>query len=361
MPNYKGKRAGTRRIVIWWKGKPKEWVVRGTKWEADAFEARKRVELSLEMPVERRVAATFFELSKEYRVHAELHLKASTWKNARIYQVATLVEFFGDNRLPEVCSRVDAFKHKRVAEDGVQPSSVNNELRVLKTMLLWGREKGHAMPVPKWKPLPVRGAPRPRAFSRAELERLWAACRTEAPHVLPILIFLVNTGCRKGEALVAEWDWVDFDGEMLRIPSTRYWQPKSGKPREVPLSDALRALLTTHRLHDRWVFPSTLGDRFERFPKEMWGRIVGAAGLSGGPHQLRHTFASHFLQAVPDLGLLAEVMGHSRTRVTELYAHLLPGHLGRAKNAVNLSPDLQTVGPDRGTRLVSTGKQKKRP
>jgi hypothetical protein len=46
---------------------------------------------------------------------------------------------------------------------------------------------------------------------------------------------------------------------------------------------------------------------------------------------------------VPDLFLLAQVLGHSHQRVTELYTHLLPGHLARARNAVNLGPALQTV------------------
>ncbi len=58
---------------------------------------------------------------------------------------------------------------------------------------------------------------------------------------------------------------------------------------------------------------------------------------------MRHTFASHFLQKVPDLFLLAQVLGHSHQRLTELYAHLLPDHLARARNAVNLGPTLQTV------------------
>jgi len=43
------------------------------------------------------------------------------------------------------------------------------------------------------------------------------------------------------------------------------------------------------------------------------------------------------------LFLLAHVLGHSHQRVTELYAHLLPDHLARARNAVNLGPALQTV------------------
>jgi hypothetical protein len=48
-------------------------------------------------------------------------------------------------------------------------------------------------------------------------------------------------------------------------------------------------------------------------------------------------------------GLGGQVLGHSHQRVTELYAHLLPGHLDRARNAVNLGPTLQTVAMSRET------------
>ena len=47
-------------------------------------------------------------------------------------------------------------------------------------------------------------------------------------------------------------------------------------------------------------------------------------------------YASHFLRDVPDLFELARVLGHSHVRVTELYTHRLPGHLERARNAVDL-------------------------
>jgi hypothetical protein len=42
--------------------------------------------------------------------------------------------------------------------------------------------------------------------------------------------------------------------------------------------------------------------------------------------------------------LLAQVLGHSHQRVTALYSHLLPGHLLRARDAVNMAPALQLVG-----------------
>jgi integrase len=93
------------------------------------------------------------------------------------------------------------------------------------------------------------------------------------------------------------------------------------------------------------VFPSTLGERYAAFPREAFLRVTAAAKLKGGPHTTRHTFASHFLLAVPDLFLLAQVLGHSHQRTTELYSHLLPGHLERARNAVNFSPATETLVP----------------
>lgn len=354
MPNYKGRRPNTRRIVIWSEGKALEWVFEGSKADGDKFEARKRLELAAREGA-RRAVPRFSKLCEEYALHAEQHLKASTWR-IRVFQLANLIEFFGQKTADAISvPMVDAYKaHRRntLATRGpqaktkgfVEPSTVNSELRVLGTVLQWARDAGYPIPPSKWKKLPVRGEGRAKAFTREELERIYSAARrVNSPSLIPLVVFMVNTGCRKGEATEAQWSWVDLDAGMLRIPSNKYWQPKSGKPREVPLSDAVRAILSGPRAHPTHLFPSIRGVPLKRFPKELWGVVMTAAGLGGGPHQLRHTYASHFLQTVPDLMLLAEIMGHSSTKVTELYAHFLPGHLERGRNAVNLGPPTMAV------------------
>ena len=75
------------------------------------------------------------------------------------------------------------------------------------------------------------------------------------------------------------------------------------------------------------------------FPYDTFNLILETAGEPGTPHWTRHTFASHFLAKCPDMFLLAKILGHSTTYVTEIYAHLMPGQLARAVNAVNLGPD----------------------
>jgi len=157
--------------------------------------------------------------------------------------------------------------------------------------------------------------------------------------LLPLIVFLLNTGCRKGEALACEWSWIDWRRRLLSLPVTEEWAPKWGRAREVPLGDVLFRRLRGMRKDGRWIFPAAHGGQRKTFPEGRWRAVVKAAGLRGGAHTTRHTFASHFLQVVPDLFELAAVLGQSGVRTTELYAHLLPGHLERARNAVNLSPD----------------------
>jgi hypothetical protein len=86
----------------------------------------------------------------------------------------------------------------------------------------------------------------------------------------------------------------------------------------------------------------TTKEHYAYWPKRGFDEARKAAKLEGGPHTLRHTYASHFLASTPDLFLLARVLGHSDTRVTRLYAHLLPDHLARARDAVSLAPK---IGP----------------
>lgn len=93
------------------------------------------------------------------------------------------------------------------------------------------------------------------------------------------------------------------------------------------------------RKHERWVFPTDRGKRrYSEFPKRRFRQVVQAAKLEGGPHKLRHTFATHFLASEPDIYLLAQILGHSHTVTTALYGHLLQSHLARARGAVKLLP-----------------------
>lgn len=341
MPIYRGRTKGTHRIITWVRGVRAEEVFAGTKTEAKEREARILLERQAELPVDAKRILAFSDFCvSHYRPHAERHLKASTWKLVRVYQVDTLCKRLGHIKLTELRRRdIESYQSERL-EDGRKPSSINNELRVFRTIINYASELGFPVAKLKWKKLSERGHGRAKAWTLKELRAIFKATAERHAELVDMFVFLVNTGCRKGEALAAEWSWVDFRARLLRIPSNEVWQPKSNKPREVPLSNALLAVLKKPRRHETYIFPSRDGGRYATFPKDLFWDIVEAAKVDGTPHMFRHTFASHFLanRKTADLGLLAEVMGHSHTRVTELYSHMLPDHLKRARNAVNIAP-----------------------
>jgi integrase len=334
MPVYrKGKEIW--RVVIFHQGKRRDWVVHGTKKDAEAFEARKKVKIEAGSAVEGRTAPRFSIFCVDtYRPHAQVHLRSTTW-SARRYQLATLMEFFGKLKLTAITpTHIAAYKQERLLA-GVKPVSVNNELAVLQAVLSYARHL--RLPVADLDiiKLPVVEKGRLVVWSVEDVEALLEKAARLSADLVPIILFLANTGCRRGEALALTWDSVDLEGRMVRIEPSEEWQPKSGRAREVPLSDELHDLMTKLPRRSRYVFPvPDSEDRYLSWPKRKFDRARKAAKLKGGPHTLRHTFASHFLKSVPDLFLLARVLGHSDARVTKLYSHLLPEHLARARNAV---------------------------
>jgi integrase len=212
--------------------------------------------------------------------------------------------------------------------------------------------------------LPIRRKKaRLKVSSTEAVGHILRAAELVAPHLYPLVVLLFESGARKAEAMNLPWSNVLFEQRMLRIwsevdedeePDEDTFSVKS-REREVPLSDHLAQVLAEHKaqgLSDQWVFPTSRrnndgvkGERYANFPKHTWERILEKASelarqvdpqapvLKGGPHKARHTFASHFLRARPDLFLLGRVLGHSHSRVTELYGHLLPD-LAEARNVV---------------------------
>jgi integrase len=337
-----GRAKGRWRVTLWdpTAKRQREWVVKGLKRDADQFEARKKLELGVRGVVAAwRAVPKFSAFCLEtYQPHAVATLKASTWKRARRYQLAELIEFFGDVRLDQLSEQmVEEYKIDCI-DRGWRPNYTNGMLAALRTILRWARE-AHALPVPPLKIKRLKpGKRRVRAWTMDEVRRLYAAAQRLSPWLVPLLHFLFATGCRKGEAIAAQWSWVDVDARMLRIPVTEQWQPKDKDERDIPISDALMAMLRARSREGSHIFVNQYGVPYAYFPETPYWAARDEAGLTGGVHQTRHTFASHFLKAQPDLSLLAEVMGHSTTYVTELYAHLLPEHLDRARNAVQLAP-----------------------
>lgn len=161
-----------------------------------------------------------------------------------------------------------------------------------------------------------------------------ALIKAAAPHVRPLLTFLLCTGARMSEALGLEWRDVD-----LRGARAVFWpdQTKSARRRIAVLHPVCLVSLAGLPARDGRVFRTDAGEPYSTARERGYGGQIktawrGAIRRSGldpelTPHDLRHTWASwrYALHRDP-LALKAEG-GWSSVALVERYAHLLPaGH-----------------------------------
>ncbi len=200
--------------------------------------------------------------------------------------------------------------------------------------------------------LPKRERRLPRVFSVDEVGRLldapaaWAAERRAAvePADLPwfdyaaardaaMLELLYSTGMRLGECAGLSERQVDPLSGVARVFG------KGSKERLCPLGPpAIRALRRAMDLRTALPFAPARGARGNapiflnhrggrltgRSIERIMKRYLGAAGLNpeASPHALRHSFATHLLDAGADLRSVQELLGHASLSTTQLYTHV---------------------------------------
>ncbi len=190
------------------------------------------------------------------------------------------------------------------------------------------------------KALPPMKKPilRPRVYSVQELERLFG-CPDLYPKHRALLMTTYAAGLRVSEVC------------QLRIPdllSDRYQihvvQGKGRKDRytifSVRLQEELRIYWRLYRPKD-WLFPSKVyPDRHISSDAAEWAftATVDRVGLPnrGGIHCLRHSFATHLLEAGVDPLTLQRLLGHSRLSTTTTYLHVRQERLAHITSALDL-------------------------
>jgi site-specific recombinase XerD len=203
--------------------------------------------------------------------------------------------------------------------------------------------------------IPFPKSPRrlPVVLSPEEVTRLIAAARNLYHRTL--LMTLYSTAVRRSELCRLQVSDIDSQRMMIRIT-----QGKGGRDREVPLSPTLLQAL---RVYWRWMkpktylFPGTVHHRRADVPitaNIVWLACRQAAQAAGiakriHPHSLRHSSATHLLDAGADLRTIQVLLGHSRLEHTLIYLHLSHRHLQAVPNpldSLQLSP-VDDVQPSR--------------
>ena len=204
-----------------------------------------------------------------------------------------------------------------------RPGSANRALPVLSVMMrmaeLWGYRRNNSNPCKNAKR--YRMQPKARFLTAGEMARLNAVLTRDefyCPQAVAIVRLLMLTGCRLGEVVSLEWDWIR--GKRIHLPDS-----KSG-PRTVWLSSAARAVIDAIPRYSEdcpFLFPARPPTRHNDNVEYQWHRIRNEAGLPGlRIHDLRHSWTSVAAMNGVDMVTVARLLGHALAETTERYTHL---------------------------------------
>ncbi|MDG5814066.1 tyrosine recombinase XerC [Chitinispirillales bacterium ANBcel5] len=289
----------------------------------------KKVQMKTELE---KVIFDFLEYTKKEKGYSENTLCAYR------RDLAQFVEFLNKAGVPPSIktslnkSAIRTFSYS-VREKGLKPKTLARKLAAIKSLChycvkqkILSANPSKALATPRIeKPLPV-------FLTRSQAEELNSA---EAPTKEPIrnraiIELFYGSGIRLSELHGLNIGDIDKHSMTLKVLG------KGNKERIVPVTKVALEL-TEHYLRERAqtglsdpVFTTKEGARLSRRQIE---RIV-SKGLQGvslrnkrSPHVLRHSFATHLLDAGADIRAVKELLGHASLSTTQIYTHVSKEHL----------------------------------
>jgi len=313
-----------------------------TKQSAKEAMVRLRVEL-LNKPESEGFAIEaedpyFADFAEEY-IEMYAKPKKRSWRRDD-FSIARLNAFFDRRRLSQISLLlIEKYKIERKAQ--VATATLNRELACLKTILRvaidWN--KLASFPLKKIE-LAKENNTRDRVLLPNEEAKLLEAL---APHLRPMVTLALNTGLRRSEILKLGREHVNFQSRIITITAEN---SKSKKARQVPMNavvlDLIRKLVPAAGL----VFRKSSGAPYEdisaAFKRACRRTLVKDCRF----HDLRHTFATRFIEAGGDVVLLSKILGHSTIALTyNRYCH--PSNdamLAAVENMVNKPAQHERLG-----------------
>lgn len=137
---------------------------------------------------------------------------------------------------------------------------------------------------------------------------------------------LYETGMRRAELMELKWQEVNVNAGYILVTGKRQ------KQRQIPLRTQLAQQLrdfreSTHAHLSKWTEYVMVNDRGDKvYPKWIYNKVrsvlsIWASSEKISPHTLRHSIATHLLDAGADIQIIRELLGHSSLAATEIYTH----------------------------------------
>lgn len=322
-------------------------AVHPNRRRAEEYEAERVTERSKSEVFGRPRSSTFDDAAKAFLVSCDERVEQGNMSalTAKFYasRVTALLKFFKGRDIAMIDDElIDGYKKARLREAArcgggkkggeskktdrlVSAATVNRELATLSAIFAMLKKKKRV----KENPLEMverisENNNRQQYLSNQQIEALLAACH--APHLRLVVVLALETGLRKHGCISIKWEEIDFQKGVITK------EVKGGKTVTIPMTDLLRVELLTWKANQKvralkgYVIPSP------KKPAECmrvdanfgFETACTAAGISDFTfHDLRHTFATHFLERTGDIHTLSDILGHSAATMTERYAHVM--------------------------------------
>lgn len=252
-----------------------------------------------------------------------------------------LLPFLGVKKLSTITVQdVDLYKGAKLSL--IHPKTIHNHLTLLISMLNVARELSWVSAEFKIKKPRCSTADSEFRYLRnsEQVCRFLGTALRENIRTYTLYATAIYTGMRAGELAGLQWSDVNFDSGLITVQRSFDGPTKSGRVRHVPILDDLVPILKTWRLQNPTPFvfinrnlsPLSPSDRIfqetlhrilrnAQFPKvSKSGKSVHYIRF----HDLRHTFASHWVMGNGDIFKLQKILGHQSIQMTMRYAHLAP-------------------------------------
>lgn len=283
--------------------------------------ARLQISQGIEPRIARRKGMLFRELFLEHFVPHNYD-KRSLKDDVQKYDLR-LEARFGEIAINSI-QPFDLTSFLRELRDrhGLSPATINRYQALLKAVFRFGLENDFIAksPAQYLKPL-LETNVRSRTLSEEERGRFVSACNTEAGPAGRLLLLLVISGARLGEALGARVEDINLPGKTWFLPMT-----KAGKADQIFLGTAAVSLLP-EIIGDRrsgYLFPGKQASKPMTRPAKAFARICAQAGLENFRiHDLRRTWATIAINNGVPLHTVATALRHASPHITaKRYAFL---------------------------------------
>lgn len=221
---------------------------------------------------------------------------------------------------------------------GCASKTIARKIAVIRSFLKFLVEEGYLSSNPaEGLPVPRQEKRLPKFLDEKEMVKLLEA--PDEKNVLgirdrAILETLYSTGMRVGELVNLKSSSVDFIGGVVRVSG------KGRKERIVPIGEKALSALSRY-LEERGQLLSNprkdIKQNGTALFLDKWGgrlsarsvcrlvnkyvRVIGAK-MGVSPHAIRHSFATHLLNAGADLRAVQELLGHANLSTTQIYTHV---------------------------------------